>query len=88
MTLKVRILQVGGSNNFDQKVSKKNLFHFCGQWDIRFSLKSFHQIPLTCIMYIIQVWMNNLWNFLWIFSNRYIPTWYIVENRYQEFKNH
>ena len=51
MTLKVRILQFGGSNNFDQKCSKTFSNHFCDQWSISFSLKSFYQIPLTWSKY-------------------------------------
>ena len=34
MTLKVRILQFGGSNNFNQIYSKKFHSHFCDQWSI------------------------------------------------------
>ena len=49
MTLKVRILQFGGSNNFDQKC------HFCDQWSISFSLKSFYQIPLPWSKYVLTM---------------------------------
>ena len=55
MTLKVRILQFGGSNNFDKKCSKKifkAIFVISGV-HISFSLKSFYQIPLTWSKYYL-----------------------------------
>ena len=83
MTLRVRILQFGGSNNFSQKSSKKNSKPFLWSVEFSFSLKSFYQIPLTWSKYYHQCWLllvgilqirashksSQSWKYFWLQKN-------------------